>query len=490
MYNIANKHNKKTRKLSSSSRNKHKSSSKSKNKRKHKYTIGNTRKRTKSYYTLQGGAGRRPAPNNDKGATLKDVARRLKQRQQDRAAAKAAAAPLEVLSIKLKQQQQDRAAAEAAAAHSTDQGIERWPTPRKTTEETPLNPPESHDTATVKAAANQSADIITTPPAPAAVDAAPDAKKAAEAKKAAREAREATKQQEKEKLLEESKQMYEKFIGTIDQYDFDTFPEEPSYIKFSKFIQVIMDLQFNIKDDQTRKKAQTITDQILNAYSAFVSVYCSNKFLKKHFEDYMDKLATQNKIKNKIVIKELKQPTVNIDDTVSSITPKLLNLANAQDCTPPTSQHIVPETPTDRSDFAFRLPSFRLPFRLPSFRRSTPASNSTNTSTAHDDETSHTLPPPRTEMQLMEMQGNPQQVEPPQGRQRSLTGKIASFLTPTTRTSALKNQPITTTPSAPASRATPTVYNRDDTFGYSATPSAKASAKASAFYNPDDEGLG
>ena len=52
MYTIANKHNKKTRKLPSSSRNKHKSKSKSKNKRKHKYTIGKTRKYTKSNNTI------------------------------------------------------------------------------------------------------------------------------------------------------------------------------------------------------------------------------------------------------------------------------------------------------------------------------------------------------------------------------------------------------------------------------------------------------
>ena len=52
MYTIANKHNKKTRKLPSSSRNKHKSKSKSKNKRKHKYTIGKTRKYTKSHNTI------------------------------------------------------------------------------------------------------------------------------------------------------------------------------------------------------------------------------------------------------------------------------------------------------------------------------------------------------------------------------------------------------------------------------------------------------
>lgn len=53
MYTIANKHNKKTRKLPSSSRNKHKS--KSKNKRKHKYTIGKTRKHTKSHNSLYSG---------------------------------------------------------------------------------------------------------------------------------------------------------------------------------------------------------------------------------------------------------------------------------------------------------------------------------------------------------------------------------------------------------------------------------------------------
>jgi hypothetical protein len=58
MYTIANKHNKKTRKLPSSSRNKHKSKSKSKNKRKHKYTIGKTRKYTKSHNTIHMRGGR------------------------------------------------------------------------------------------------------------------------------------------------------------------------------------------------------------------------------------------------------------------------------------------------------------------------------------------------------------------------------------------------------------------------------------------------
>jgi hypothetical protein len=139
-----------------------------------------------------------------------------------------------------------------------------------------------------------------------------------------------------------------------------------------------MDLQFSIKDDDIRKKAQTITDQILNTYSALVSFYCSNKFLKKHFQDYSKKLQL------KIQIKDLKQPTVNIDSQVSSITDKLLNLASAQDCNHPLSEHLVPDTPADRSGFALRLPSFSLPslrppsLRLPSFR----SSSSTNTSRA------------------------------------------------------------------------------------------------------------
>jgi hypothetical protein len=55
MYTIANKHNKKTRKLPSSSRNKHKSKSKSNSKNKHKYTIGKTRKHTKSHNSLYSG---------------------------------------------------------------------------------------------------------------------------------------------------------------------------------------------------------------------------------------------------------------------------------------------------------------------------------------------------------------------------------------------------------------------------------------------------
>jgi hypothetical protein len=67
MYTIANKHNKKTRKISSSSTNKHKS--KSKNKHKHKYTIGKTRKYTKSYFNLQyGGVHPKPGASATPGA--------------------------------------------------------------------------------------------------------------------------------------------------------------------------------------------------------------------------------------------------------------------------------------------------------------------------------------------------------------------------------------------------------------------------------------
>lgn len=99
MYTIANKHNKKTRKISSSSTNKHKS--KSKNKHKHKYTIGKTRKYTKSYFNLQNGGvqawqakrhsgGMTPASYDDTPASPN--ARRLAGTL-PRSAAAAAAAP-------------------------------------------------------------------------------------------------------------------------------------------------------------------------------------------------------------------------------------------------------------------------------------------------------------------------------------------------------------------------------------------------------------
>lgn len=440
MYNIANKHNKKTRKLSSSSRNKHKSSSKSKNKRKHKYTIGNTRKRSKSYYTLQGGLG-------------DNVESRIKARNEARKQG-AATPPLsradaaKEAAIKVEQAQElaaqrakeyrikntaltPTAPEEAAASQdvtrrlpasqreplrkrkqqNTDLEGEPWPTSRKTTEKTLLNPPGLRDTEEANAAA-----IDVNAPAPAAVDSAAEAKAAAQAKK---DAREATKKEEKERLLEESTQMYDKFINKINEYDFDT-SEEPSYIKFSKFIQEIMDLQFSIKDDQTRKKAQTITDQILNAYSALVSFYCSNKFLKKHFQDYSQKLQL------KIQIKDLKQPTVNIDPQVSSINDKLQNLANAQDCNHPLSEHLVKETPADISDSTFRLPSFSLPsLSLPSLR----SSNSTNTSNAS------TSPRASTSRATAELTtfGDQQEDEQPRGKQSSLLNKLASgFRSPKT----------------------------------------------------------
>jgi hypothetical protein len=280
------------------------------------------------------------------------------------------------------------------------------PLSTKITEETRLSPPRDNMAQEEKQRAAAEAKMAEAQRLKAEVD----------AKKAQREA---TKQQEKERLQAQSKETYDKFIETINQYNFDTSPEEPSYIKFSKFIQVIMDLQFSIKDDQIRKKAQTITDQILNAYSALVSFYCSNNFLKTHFEDYSKKL------KLKIQIKDLKQPTVNIDSQVSSITPKLDKLASTQDCNPPTSQHIVPETPADISDSTFRFPSLR----FPSIR----SSNSTNTYT---DETLPTLPPPRTTTELMDMQGNPQQEEQPEGRQRSLFNKLASRFRSQKNTSA------------------------------------------------------
>jgi hypothetical protein len=410
MYNIANKHNKKTRKLSSSSRNKHKSSSKSKNKRKHKYTIGNTRKYTKYHNTIHIGgmlgkgqgrmaynaSQRQSVQALPEPASMSQRVRQSIQSQSQRPSAQQEVAPgvTAPQDVTRRLQVSQREPLRKRKQQNTDLEGESWPTSKKTTEKTLLNPPELHDTATINAAATT--DVA----APAA-----DANAAAQAKK---DAREATKQQEKERLQTQSKDTYDKFINKINEYDFETSPGEPSYIKFSKFIQEIMDLQFSIKDDQTRKQAQTITDQILNAYSALVSFHCSNKFLKKHFEDYSKKLQL------KIQIKDLKQPTVNIDPQVSSINDKLQNLANAQDCNHPLSEHLVKETPADISDSTFRFPSFSLPslrppsLRLPSFR----SSSSTNTSRA------------------------------------------------------------TTSPRATTSRVTPTGYIQDDTFGYSAPRSA------------------
>jgi len=446
MYNIANKHNKKTRKLSSSSRNKHKSSSKSKNKRKHKYTIGNTRKYTKYHNTihiggmLEKGQGRMafnaarrqsaqalPAPASvSQRVSVKQARQSQSQRQSN-------------VTISDSEQVRTPASPRGIASPSRRSSIHTVtetdipPVSQKITENTRLSPPrdnmaqEEKQRAEAEAAKKVEAQRL---------KAEDDAKKAQ---------REATKKEEKERLLAQSKETYDNFIKKINEYDFET-SAEPPYIRFSKFIQEIMDLQFSIKDDQIRKQAQTITDQILNAYSALVSFYCSNKFLKKHFEDYMGKLTTQNKIKNKIQIKDLKQPTVNIDSQVSSITDKLDRLAQAQLCDHPLSEHLVPDTPTDRSGFALRLPSFSLPsLRLPSLR----SSNSTNTST------NQTLPPPTTTTELMDMQGNPQQEdEHPQGRQRSVTGKLASLF---------RSQKNTSPSTAP-----PNVYDSNNTLDYSA----------------------
>jgi hypothetical protein len=209
-----------------------------------------------------------------------------------------------------------------------------------------------------------------------------------------------------------------------------------------------MDLQFSIKDDDIRKKAQTITDQILNTYSALVSFYCSNKFLKKHFQDYSKKLQL------KIQIKDLKQPTVNIDSQVSSITDKLLNLASAQDCNHPLSEHLVPDTPADRSGFALRLPSFSLPslrppsLRLPSFR----SSSSTNTSRASISPRATTS---RATAELTTF-GDQQEDEQPRGKQSSLLNKLASgFRSPKT-TSASTAPPNVYAPPIPTGSTTNT----------------------------------
>jgi hypothetical protein len=159
-----------------------------------------------------------------------------------------------------------------------------------------------------------------------------------------------------------SLEMYNKFIDTINNCNFKTktpneTPNEASYIKFSKFIQEIMDLQFSIKDDIIRKKAQNITDQILTAYSALISYYCSKTFLREHFEEYMKKLNIQDSVK----ITDPKLPTPKIDDkddkVNQTIIAKLSELAKNQKCNAPPSQPLA-EKPATKSYFTFTLPTF------------------------------------------------------------------------------------------------------------------------------------
>ena len=396
MYTIANKHNKKTRKLSSSSRNKHKS--KSKNKRKHKYTIGKTRKYTKSHNTIHiGGTGEKKrlkalrqkaeserrlqhlaqlqdSDDEEQGSTLavrsnsnyrallsdpqqtaaqaalQSVTQRLNQRRQSQkqsgVTVSDSAPVLTPTSTQDNVDEKEKLRAEAAASSN--------PPPKPVIK---LSPHRLQTSA--QATVTNTTPTVSTP----STSDAEKLKTDAEAKKKEREAA--------------SLEMYNKFIDTINNCNFKTktpneTPNEASYIQFSKFIQKIMGLQSSIKDDKLSKQAQTITDQILTAYSALISYECS-KSLKKHFETYIGNLKSQKNIQKTIKIVDPTEPSLNIDEQVSTINEKLKELAKAQKCDHPSSQHLVEETVKD-SNFRLRFPSF------PSFTITNPFKKSSDSS--------------------------------------------------------------------------------------------------------------
>jgi hypothetical protein len=482
MYTIANKHNKKTRKLSSSSRNKHKS--KSKNKRKHKYTIGKTRKYTKSHNTIHiGGAAREYlkkrqgkqayTANSQSVQALPDTAQalpaqrrvseRLKQTRQSQDQSDVPISDAEQVSTL----RSPRMSAAPSRRSSTEMVTEYGTPPLspKITEETPLRLPQENVDQEAKLKTEAEAKKAEAQRLKAEADAEAEAKKVQ---------REAQLQKKKEDMKIESEKMYNKFISTINDYNFETSVEEP-YIRFSKFIQEIMDLQFNIKDDEFRKKAQTITDQILTAYSALISYNCSTKFLKKHFQDYMGKLKSQNKLQQTIKIVDPTEPTPKIDEQVSSITEKLTRLAQAQVCDHPLSEHLVKEPVTDSDSPFFRFPSFTIPsFTIPSFNNpfkrttqlpeitpttSTPkasaaSADSPDTNDQNDKATTNpSSPPPGSVIQLKTFGDNLDQ-EPEEGRGRTRTSfdKLSSSLRGTTRTSAAAPPPASASASTTRSR--------------------------------------
>lgn len=482
MYTIANKHNKKTRKLSSSSRNKHKS--KSKNKRKHKYTIGKTRKYTKSHNTIHiGGLGKgkgrqavestidysAPLSESERAAQRR-VSERLKQARQSQSQDQSGV----TISDSSRQGQTPTSPRRSAAPSRrsstgtvTEYGIP--PVSPRITEETPLRLPQENVDQEAKLKTEAEAKKAEAQRLKAEADAE------AEAKKVQREAR---LQKKREDMKAASQETYDKFISTINDYDFESSVEEP-YIRFSKFIQEIMGLQFSIKDDDFRKKAQNITDQILTAYSALISYNCSTKFLKQHFQDYMGKLKSQNKLQKTIKIVDPTEPTPKIDDQVSSIIPKLVQLASAQVCDHPLSEHLVKEPVTDSDSPFFRFPSFTIPsfpsFNNP-FKRSsqlpeiTPTTSTPKASAASADSpdtndqndkatTNPSSPPPGSVIQLKTFGDNLDQ-EPEEGRGRTRTSfdKLSSSLRGTTRTSAAV--PPRTNANANASRRAPASNNR------------------------------
>jgi len=476
MYTIANKHNKKTRKLSSSSRNKHKS--KSKNKRKHKYTIGKTRKYTKSHNTIHiGGLGKgkgrqavestidysAPLSESERAAQRR-VSERLKQARQSQSQDQSGVTVSDSGRVPTSRSPRMSAAPSRISSTGTVTEYDIPLVSPRITEETRLKTPQENMAEEVKQRAEAEAKKK-----------AEEEKLRAEAEAAKKKAREERLNKKKEDMKIESEKMYNKFITTINNYEFETSVDEP-YIRFSKFIQEIMDLQFNIKDDEFRKKAQNITDQILTAYSALISYNCSTKFLKQHFQDYMGKLKSQNKLQKTIKIVDPTEPTPKIDDQVSSIIPKLVQLASAQVCDHPLSEHLVKEPVTDSDSPFFRFPSFTIPSFNNPFKRSsqlpeiTPTASTPKASAAsayspdNNDQndkatTNPSSPPPGSVIQLKTFGDNLDQ-EPEEGRGRTRTSfdKLSSSLRGTTRTSAAA--PPRTNANANASRRAPASNNR------------------------------
>ena len=344
MYTIANKHNKKTRKLSSSSRNKHKS--KSKNKRKHKYTIGKTRKYTKSHNTIHIGGTEKEEEERKRAAAASQQA----SERRDKLVQQVALSP----DSDDEDDQQEEVVEGAPAASIkpapipvTKLRLAKLPTAAHSAKATaPIDSPRLDSAAEAQRLETET-------------EAEAQAKKAEAQRLKAR-----AKKNAEYDMYVASREMYDEFITTIKEYNFKTkTPNETPYIQFSKFIQKIMGLQSSIKDDKLSKTAQTITDQILTAYSALISYECSNS-LKTHFEKYRDKLNLKKTI-NIIDPTYPKLPSFDIDKKVSTINEKLKRLAKAQKCDPPSSQHIVEETVKD-SNFSLRFPSFprlRNPFK-------------------------------------------------------------------------------------------------------------------------------
>lgn len=443
MYTIANKHNKKTRKLSSSSRNKHKS--KSKNKRKHKYTIGKTRKYTKSHNTIHiGGYLKRREGKQASSPRQKSV--------QDR--------PETVQALPAPASASQRAKQTRPSQNQPDVTISDSGRQVQTPTSTQLDSDAESQRVKTELEAKKKAEEEK-------LRAEAEAKKAEEESlKAQAEAAKKEQREAKRKAMKaESEKMYNRFITTINTYDFETDASvKAPYIIFSKFIQDIMDLQFSIKDDGIRKKAQTITDQILNAYSALISYNCSTKFLKQHFQTYINKL----KIQDSVTITDPKLPSLNIDEVDESIKTKLETLANTQVCDHPLSEHLVKEPVTDSDSPFFRFPSFNNPFKrttqLPEITptTSTPKASAASADSADPNDqnnkatTNPSSPPPGSVIQLKTFGDNLDE-ELEEGVPRTLSQKLTYPLRPTTRTSAAVSTRTTRT-SATANASEPFTF--------------------------------